>query len=178
MKRVFGIVVFLIFINVSCKNHTKQKDVLENIEKKTIPKQLTIDFNFKTDKQDVFKIMLNNIKVDELQNKNIHIYEEVVPSTGFDVIIAKFDAGNISNNIIIHLGNIEVKEVEIKNILVSYGNNQVNITSPEDLNKYIRFNKFIERDSSSNILNTKRVDGKHNPTFSIKRKLINLLKKE
>lgn len=178
MKRVFGIIGFIIFLNVSCNNNTKQKDVLENIEEETIQKQLTINFNFKTNKKDVFKIMLNNIIVDELQSKNIHIYEDVLPSTSFDAIEAKFDTNNISNTIVFSLGNEEVKEVEIKNILVTYGNNQVDIKSPDDLNKYIRFNKFIERDSSSNTLNTKRVDGKLNPSFRIKNNLINLLKKE
>ncbi len=177
MKRIIGILALVMLINVSCKN--KSKSITSEIKDETLTlKHLTISFNFKTNKQDIFKIMLNNIKIDELQNKNIHIFEDVTPSTGFDAIIAKFDADNISNNIIFSLGNKEVKEVEIKSILVSYGNNQVNITSPKDLNKYIRFNKFIKKDSLSNILHTQKINGKLNPTFSFKRRLINQLKKE
>jgi hypothetical protein len=150
----------------------------EDTQAVATPKHLTVNFNFKTNKPDMFKIMLNNVEIDELQKKNIHIFENVIPSTEDDAITAKFDADNMSNNVVIHLGNKEVKEVEIKSILISYGNNQINISSPKDLDKYFVFNKFIEKDSTSNTLKTKRVNGQHNPAFSFKRNLINLLKKE
>ncbi|OUS02406.1 hypothetical protein A9Q86_03940 [Flavobacteriales bacterium 33_180_T64] len=173
-----GICLVLLILTIGCKKKT-DKIVLEEKKEENIEQIiLTINFNFKTSQPDVFKIMMNNIEVDELQKKNIHIFEEVVPSTSVDVIIAKFDADNFSKNIVFHLGNKTPKEVEVESILVAYGKNRFNINSAQDLNKYFAFNKFIERDSTSKILNTKRVDGKLNPTFRIKRNLINLLKKE
>ncbi len=172
------LLLILIVFNSSCKDKSEQPVTQEIKEEIIAPKHLTIDFNFKSNKQGVFMIALNNIEVDELQKKNIQIFEDIMPSSGEDAIKAKFDADNISKNIVFHLGNKEVKEVEIKRILISYGNNQVNISTPKDLNEYLRFNRFIERDTASTTLHTKRIDGKHNPAFAIKNKLINLLIKE
>jgi hypothetical protein len=120
--------------------------------------------------------MLNNIVVDELQKKNIHFFEDVVPTSEEDAIVAMFDANNISNNIDINLGNKEVKNVEIKSVTISYGDMLFDLTSAEDFNKYLLFNKFIERDSTSKTLVTKRIDGKLNPTIRIKNNLMNQLK--
>ena len=122
--------------------------------------------------------MVNNIAVDELQKKNIHISEEVVPTSGIDEISANFGDNNISNNVLINFGNKEVKEVEIMDITVIFGNNQISLKTPEDQNRYLNFNKFIEKDTTSNKLRTKRVNGAHNPTIYFKRNLVNLLKKE
>ena len=76
------------------------------------------------------------------------------------------------------MGNKTIKEVAIENILISFGKNQYNLVSAEDINKYLAFNRFIERDSLSKILKTIRVDGKLNPTFRIKNNLLNLLNRE
>jgi cupin superfamily acireductone dioxygenase involved in methionine salvage len=172
------VLVLFVLLSFSCKNNN-EKQIVSIDKKEVIPqKQLIINFNFKTNKADTFMIMLNNIEVDELQKKNIHIFEDVVSSMAEDAIIAEFGNNNISNNIIIHLGNKTLKEVEVKSIFIAYGENQFSITSAEDLNKYFAFNKFIERDSTNKILKTKKVEGKHNPAFRLKRNLINILKKD
>ena len=165
---------------VACKN-----DKIVNTEKVTSPikieeddKELVVKLGFKTNKNDVFKIMVNNIVVDELQKKNIHVIEEVVPTSGVDDITANFGVNNISNNILIHLGNKAVKEVEIVDMTVSYGKNRISLKTPEDQNKYLIFNKFIDKDTTTVKLKTKRVDGTHNPVIYFKRNLINLLTKE
>ena len=180
MKKIsFTVLVILLIINTACKNNEEKNAVEEQIlvEEVMQPKQLTIQFNFKTDKADVFKIMMNNIQVDELQKKNVHIFENVVPSSSQDEIIGKFDAGDISRSIHIHLGNKERKEVEIVSIHLSYGENQINIATPEDLDKYFVFNKFIEKDPTSKKLKTIKINGQHNPVFSLKLNLINFLTK-
>ena len=180
VKRLTGLLVLLFIFNISCKNRSKQIATPIIKEEINSPKELMVNFRFrfKTNKTDTFKIMLSNIEVDELQKKNIYIFEDVIPSSGEDSIIAKFDPGNISNSITINLGNKEIKEVEIIEILVSYGSNGINISTNKDIDKYLAFNRFIERDSTSNIIRTKKVDGLHNPGFSLKRKLINQLRKE
>ncbi|MFK7781778.1 hypothetical protein [Psychroserpens sp.] len=169
---------FLIIISLfqSCNNSSKSSPK----ESQTIqvqPKSLSIEFSFKTSQADEFKIMMNNITVDELQKKNIHIFEDVVPSTSDDVIVANFDPENLSKEIFCHLGNKVEKEVTIKGVLITYGDKQFNLTSTEDFNKHLDFNKFIERDSTSNKLSTKRVGGKLNPWFRIKNSLINQLQR-
>lgn len=162
---------------ISC-NESNQQINSKETESKNFKKGLTIEFNFKTSKSDEFKIMMSNIKVDEFQKKNIQIVENVIPSTTEDKIVAKFDPNNISKQVVISLGNKVEKEVTINSILISYGDKHFNLKSPEDFNANLLFNKFIVRDSSSNTLTTKRIDGKLNPTFRIKNSLINQLQSE
>lgn len=178
MQKFLLIFLFAV-LSIGCKNNDKQDTSV--VESKTAinqPKKLTVNFSFKTNKPDVFQIMMNNIEVDDLQKKNIQIFEDVVPSTGDDAIVAEFGANNMSKQIVFHLGNKTIKEVEIKSILVAYGKNQYNLTTVEDINKYLAFNKFVVRDTLNKTIKTKRVDGKLNPTFRIKNNLINLLKRE
>lgn len=179
MKNSF-IIFSLVALFVACKEEKPSNKVIEptpiNIEKAN--QDFNVNFSFKTNKKDVFKIMVNNIAVDELQKKNIHIIEEVVPTTGADKISANFGANNFSNSVLINIGNKELKEVEIIDITLSFGKNQISLKTPEDQNKYLVFNKFIEKDSTSNTLRTKRVNGAHNPVIYFKRNLINFLRKE
>ena len=121
---------------------------------------------------------MQNIQVDDLQKKSIEIFESVVPSANDDAIIAKFDPENFSKDLVINLGDKEEKSVEIKSILISYGDNQINLTTPADLNKHLVFNRFINRDSLSNKLTTKRIEGRLNPAIRVKRSAINLLQKK
>lgn len=163
---------------IACENNTKEKEAKKEFTSKTekVKKELLVKMNFKTNKEDVFKVMINNIVIDEFQNKNILIFETVSPTSNFDQITARFDSNNISNQILINIGNNEVKKLEIKSIMVSYGNKRIDIKTPEDMDKYLTFNKFIDRDSTSTILKTKTVDGRHNPLINLKRNLINALK--
>jgi len=179
-KNVSTLLILLLIINISCKNNNKApiKEEVKAEEVVVVPKQLSIDFNFKTNKADVFKIMMNNIQVDDLQKKNVHIFENVAPSSTLDKIMATFGEDEMSKNIAIHLGNQEIKEVEISSIEVSYGDNLLSIKTPQDIDKYIVFNKFIQKDPASNVLKTIRVSGQHNPVFSFKHNLINFLTKE
>src|SRR5690606_39872307 len=98
-------------------------------------------------------------------------FENVAPSSTLDKIMATFGEDEMSKNIAIHLGNQEIKEVEISSIEVSYGDNLLSIKTPQDIDKYIVFNKFIQKDPASNVLKTIRVSGQHNPVFSFKHNL-------
>lgn len=174
------LILAIMMLFVACKKEKPSNMVTEPtpIIIENDIKELIIKLSFKTNKSDVFKIMVNNIAVDELQKKNIHIIEEVVPTTGADKISANFGANNFSNSVLINIGNKELKEVEIIDITLSFGKNQISLKTPEDQNKYLVFNKFIEKDSTSNTLRTKRVNGAHNPVIYFKRNLINFLRKE
>ena len=167
----------ILFIN--CKESTDKQEY-SNTPKQTeeISKQLEIRFSFKTSKTDVFKIMMNNIEVDEFQKKNIQIFETIPPSSQFENIIAKFDEGNMSKNIVFSLGNNEVKEIIIENIIISYKNKDINISTSEDIAKFLKFNKYVEADSSNKLIKTKKVNGKHSPAFTFSKKLIKQFDKD
>ena len=170
----------LFVVLIACKDGAKEIEAVESAKKaqEEIKKELVVKVRFKTNKKDIFRIIIYDIIIDELQKKNMQIFEEVVPSTEVDQIIAKFDSNNISNSISINIGNEQEKKVEIESIFASYGQNQISIKTPQEMNKYLFFNKFIERDSATTILQTKKVDGAHNPAINFKRNLIEFLRKE
>lgn len=179
MSKLKGLLlVFLAFLVVSCQSKTSEAKPIEQKKVEVVEPNLKIEFKFKTNKPDIFRIMINGIEIDEIQKKNIHIIEEVTPSTSEDTILANFDKGNISSNILINLGNKEPKDVEIISVLVTYGEKHFNITSSEDLDKYLGFNKCIDRGTDGKTITTKRIDGVLNPVIYFRQSFINLLKKQ
>ena len=176
MKKI--VLAFLVITLIACKNETKEATDSVATEEKVEEqkKELTVSVRFKTNKADKFKLMLNNVVVDELQKKNIHIIEEVSPNSDFDAINANFGE-NISPNFSISLGNAEVKEVEIESITVTFGANSIQV-EPNALKDYFNMNKFVSQDGETFKYRTKRVDGKHAPAITLKRKAINTLQKE
>lgn len=176
MKKLIYLLFFIIAF-FGCNNDKSNVQKEAKLDK-TKPKSLSIDFNFRTSEADEFRVMINNIEVDEFQKKNIQIIENVTKSTSDDNIVANFDANNLSKQVVIHLGSKTEKEVTINGVLISYGDKQFNLTSPQDFNSSLVFNKFIVRDSTSNVITTKRIDGKLNPTIRLKNSLINQLQRE
>ncbi|WP_299223593.1 hypothetical protein [uncultured Psychroserpens sp.] len=171
---------FLALLIVSCQEVTSKDESTELKQAKVeiVEPSLRIEFNFKTNKSDVFKIIMKNIEVDELQKKDIHIFEEITPSSHDDSIVAEFGSGNISENILISLGGQQPKIVEIINISVTYGDKYYDINTAEDLNKYFIFNKFIEKGLEEKTFRTKVVDGVSNPLIFFKKTFISTLKRK
>ncbi len=167
--------LILLVITVACKTEPKEVPEEPIPEKVVEPiKEFEVIVNFKSNKDDEFKLMLNNVIVDEFQRKNIHVIEKVIASSESENITATFGENNISKNFNFHFGSKQIKEVEIESISFSYGTNNLSIDGSE-LAEYFSINKYITLDTVSNILKTKRVDGKHNPTIILKRKYIKTL---
>ena len=176
MKRII-LVVILSITYIACKNESKES-VQNETEKQIVEetkKEFTVKLNFKTNKEDSFKIMLNNIQVDELQKKNIQVIEKVSPTTTTEMFTANFGE-NFSNNLIIGLGNKEIKTIEITSIELTYGNNSINISSNQ-ISNYFVLNKFISQDENTFTLKTNKVGGKLNPNLIAKRKIFQELTK-
>ncbi|SDR75071.1 hypothetical protein SAMN04515667_0543 [Formosa sp. Hel1_31_208] len=178
MKKALCII--LVVIAFACKDDAKvdeQKNQTSvSVAEKAI-KELEVIVSFKTNKSDEFKLMLNNVPVDEFQRKNIHVIEKTEPTTSFEQITAKFGNNNLSNNFNINFGTKELKEVEIVSIQMTYGKNSVSIKGT-DLESYFNINNYINYDATTGVLKTQKVGGKHYPAISAKRIAINILKKE
>jgi len=176
MKKLLLVLVVVI---VSCKSETKEntsaKEEVAVIEAPA--KELEIEMNFKTNKEDDFKLAVNNIIKDEFQKKSVVITEKVSPSSSMEKIIANFGENIVSNSIRFDLGNKELKEIEIQTILVSYGANSLSIPGSQ-LHKYFIINKFVAYDSISQKLTTQKVEGAHYPAIALNRKAIVSLTKE
>lgn len=173
------IALALLLITVfSCKNEkTETSNKLEETikeDKKEPKKELEFVVRLKTNKQDDFKIVMNNVVVDEFQKKNIQVIEKVLPSTDMETITASFGENNISNNLYFSLGNKEVKEVEIESISITYGINSIEI-STSNLTESLSFNKYVVFDENSGKLITKKIDGKHNPRITVKKPVLKQL---
>lgn len=171
------LIIFLL-LTLACNTESKDQATATNkIAEVNTTKELEVVINFKTNKADEFKLLLNNIEVDEFQRKHSQVIEKVRPSSGTDEIIAKFGPDNISNNFSINFGTKEISQIEIESIRMSYGKNELVVTGSE-IDKFFNINKYIDYDSANNMLNTKRVEGKYYPAINLKRKGINILRKE
>lgn len=175
MKKLFFVLIILI---VGCKSETKESPI-ENEQAVVAEqiKELKVVVNFKTNKEDEFKLLLNNVPVDEFQRKNVHVIEKVLPTTGTETITATFGENNISPNFNFNFGVKENKEVEIESISMSYGANTVTMSGAE-LSEYFTINKYLTQDSITNKLTTQRIDGKYYPAMILRRKAYNALTKE
>ncbi|MCK8481783.1 hypothetical protein [Psychroserpens algicola] len=170
------IYLFVLLLTVcSCKEESKTEQqgqtVSSTITEKTL-KELEVVIEFKTDKTDEFKLMLNNITVDEFQTKNIHVIEKVEPSTSIEVLKANFGKGNISKTFIINFGNKEVKTITLKTITLFYGGKTI-VIQPHQMSEYFSFNKSIIQEGD--VLKTVKNNNKHLPVLVLKHKIINEL---
>ena len=169
------LLIILLISLISCNNAEKKEDKASVINNEAPPKkELIVSMEFKTNKEDDFKLMLNNIVYDEFQRKNIHILETVMPSSGVESLTANFGE-NISNEFQFNLGNKVPKEVEVISMTLSYGDNVINVT-PNNINDYFAVNnKYVTFDSETAILKTLEVEGKHFPTVVMRQKTLNQL---
>lgn len=175
MKKLFFVLIILI---VGCKSETKESAVKNDpaVVVEQI-KELKVVINFKTNKEDEFKLLLNNVPVDEFQRKNVHVIEKVMPTSTTETVTAYFGENNISPSFNFNLGVKDNKEVEIESISMSYGPNSISMSGAE-LSEYFTINKYITQDSTTNKLTTQRVDGKYYPAMILRRKAYNALIKE
>jgi hypothetical protein len=174
IKKTFLALVLLIVF--ACNNGAEESlnnEVLDQNE----TKELIVGISFKTNKTDNFRIMLNNVIVDEFQKKNMTIIEDVYPTTSVEKLVANFGRNNMSKSFQFGLGNKERKEVEFVSMHLSYGANVLDINASE-LSKYFTFNKYVLQDKNNNKVLTQSIDGKHWPLLIMKKEAIKLLSTE
>ncbi|WP_417237350.1 MULTISPECIES: hypothetical protein [Flavobacteriaceae] len=167
-KKYLAFLMIVIFM--SCKNKVQS---LQNEIEAQSKKELVVKLGFKTNVKDEFKILFNNIKVDEFQKKNIQVRETVPPSSGFESIVAHLGGEINTQNLLIHLGKKE-KTVEFNGMEFSYGDKSILITK-SNFNRFLNTNKFVVLDDNGFVFSTKTIDGKHNPAIMARKKLLDTL---
>ena len=78
MKK-YILLISVVIITVACKNSEnsdRNATVLSN-KTKLADKELEVVMEFKTNQDGEIKLMLEDIKIDEFQTKNIHLVEQV-----------------------------------------------------------------------------------------------------
>jgi len=169
MKRI----VLLIFAIVlfCCKSEKSQET---NVRTNKPKQEFSVKLSFKTNKTDMFSFVLYNIEMDEFQKKWIQINQTVEESETISSIVANFQ-NNISRNFRINLGNKEEKEIEIELIELKYGEKSI-LISPNELDRYFKFNEFVTQDTITNKLIIKKVGQKLEPIMYIEKKYLTHIK--
>ncbi|MEH6536887.1 MAG: hypothetical protein V7719_10870 [Psychroserpens sp.] len=158
MKKL--IVFIALSMMLSCQEETKTAK--EKVAPKEVAKpELIIKLEFKTNQEDVIILELDEIIVDEFQNKKILISEKVIPTTTSEVITANFGS-NTSRKFIIDLGSSQLKEFEIVSMSFEYGDKYMDIT-PGEIENYFVLSKFTVLDKTSHKITTQKVDNYHFP---------------
>jgi len=174
MRKIILVLVVVTTL-FACKNDKVKSKAQDDTELKKEDNTLKVFFEFKTNKEDEFKIILNNIEVDEFQKMNIEAREIIPVTTSFEKMNVSFFDNVFSKNFLIGLGNDKLKELEINKIVISRGPNIVTVNK-ENIQDYFSPNKYVE--FKNNKIITKKVNGKHVPLLFAKSRLINTLKKK
>ncbi|MFD2917028.1 hypothetical protein [Psychroserpens luteus] len=162
----------LIALLSSCNQ--KKSPINDSIETKK--EVLSVKMDLKTSAKDEFKIMLNQIEIDEFQKINIHVSEFIPVTSNYESMTVNFFENVFSKKLVISLGNKSQKKVEIQSISISKGSNSIDIPKAQ-IKDYFIASKFVTFDDELNII-TKKIDGKHAPFLYANNKLINLLTKK
>ncbi len=166
--------LLLILISFACKEDKKETPIETATEKTTQkqPNKLVFEIDLTTTQPDDFKLYANNIFLNNNQFMNLSITQSLNNNETSKTMRFEFPEGVVPDyNLIFSLGNSVEKEVIIRGISLSFGSIKYNIT-PSEIDKYFRFNKFIEYNSETNKFKTKKIDGKHNPTLTLKKKYL------
>lgn len=162
-----AILCLLVLAIVSC-----DKKTTKGVETKPI-NEFIVKMNFKPNKKINLTLKLDDIKVDEFQKKAITIVEKVNIPNRMESLTANF-GDNISNNMKINFGNLTTKVIEIQSISLQYGEKVINI-SPNEIKNHFTLSKYVSQNKDNKLV-TKKVDGKHTPTITLRKKTINSLK--
>ena len=163
------------FLIVSCKQENNSVDQ-EAAKSQPEMKELIIDFSFKTNVEDQFAILLNDIKIDEFQSKNVHIRETVYPSSEMERIHAKFNPDNLSVKLLITLGK-NLKEVFFESLKFKYGKNSIIINS-DNFEEYLMTNDYLKFDKENSLLKAILIRDYTDPVIILKQKLLDFLAKD
>lgn len=166
--------ILLLFVALpSCNQEVKEKPVVE--EQVKTPNQLIVDANIKVTKPADIKLFANKIFLNNDQEMNISITHRLNASPDAQDVQFKFPEGlNPDYQLGLSLGPKNEKEVELNQLIVTYGATKFTI-EPESLSDYLVFNKFIEVDSVTNKLVTKKLGNAHNPMIFFRRKILDSL---
>lgn len=170
---VFSIVV----LASSCLEHSEPKEETKAKEVVKKDNKLTFEVDLETSVADDFVLFANDVFINNGQFMNIGITQKLNMNETSKKIKFEFPE-NIKPDAMlgIGLGNKNVKEVTIKSIHLSYGDAIFDIDQNE-LTDYFTFNKFIEFDSVTNKINTKKVDNALNPLLFLRRKILDSIQK-
>ena len=165
--------LLICFLIIGCKNNNEQKALNEN-SKEIIkePNQLIFEVDLTTSHPDEFRFFANNVFLNNNQFMNISIGQKLNMNETSKKMVFKFPE-NIKPDVQLGfmLGKNSEKEIELKKMLLSYGSARFDIL-PDAINDYFTFNRFVNFNTTTKKLTTKKIDGNLNPMIFVRRKIL------
>ena len=173
MNKVFFFALMLIFFNCN-KKVEEIKETTPNVaQKKSTPKKLKIEMEYKSDQKDKLQMVFAQIELDNDQEGLYILNQNILASTEMEVEEFVMFGDYIPLIAQLKLGT-KPKKMVINKIIVSYYESKV-LVNGEDLDKYFVLNDFVSFDAATKTLTTKLINGKHLPHITLKRNFINRL---
>lgn len=162
----------LVLLTLSCSGNQKQKIVEKKQELEVLANKLVFDIDLETTKPDDFRLIANNVFLNNSQFMDISIIHKLNNNETSKKIHFEFPEGvQPDYQIGFSLGVKNVKEVKINNIVLSYGDLVYNIT-PSNFSKYFRLNRFLKYNEETGTLKTQKIENKLNPIFFLRKPFI------
>jgi hypothetical protein len=178
MKKI--VFVFLMVTIVSCKNNKEEsvkKDTIVDSEimEPAKPNKFIVSIELKYSQTEYIKLFTNDVFINNNRSMSISLKEKVTKSNKFKTVLLDFPEDiKPDYQVGVSFGTKVVKSIEIKSVRVSYGDVEFAFTSQE-LNNYFVFNKFIDYNPETGLIQTKKVDGRLNPIMFLRGKITDKL---
>lgn len=175
MKKI--ILFVLIAISFSCNNKKVQSTDEGQIQiyKAKKPEKFVIEVTFKLDKGDNFRLFANNIFLNNTRTMSINITEEVSSSKDGRTLVFDLPEGiRPDYEVGINLGSDKIKKIQFIETKVSYGNVEF-IATPYNIKEFFYLNQYVDYNPEDGVLQTKEIEGKHNPIMYLKKDVVDKL---
>lgn len=175
MKKLI-IILLCTFFLLGCTGKAKETSKEEVKVETPIVKDLELlsfEVEYKSDRDDSLQFVFAQMELDNQQEGIFILNQKISASENFTTHKYQMFEDYIVLIAQLKLGNTPKKMV-INKVAIKYSDNEV-IVFGEDLDKYFAFNTYIDFDSKTKTITTKKVQGKHLPHMTLKRGFINKL---
>jgi hypothetical protein len=178
MKKIAFII--LIVMMSSCKNNTGEPPKEDTAAETKIielakPNKFSVTIELKYSQPEDIKLFSNDVFINNNRSMSISVKEKVAKSDNFKTVLLDFPKDiKPDYQVGVSFGTKVVKSIEIKSVRVSYGDVEFAFTSQE-LNNYFVFNKFIDYNPETGLIQTKKADGRLNPIMFLRGKIMDKL---
>lgn len=170
-----ALLLSIIILSLSCKQGSKEAiENKANIDTVEInkPEKFVIEMNLKLSNSDGLRLFANGVFISNNRMMNINITEQVIKSEDFKTVVLDLpDNIKPDYEVGIALGGKEVKKVDFQSIKISYGDVEV-FVSPDKISEYFYFSSDINYNPEKGMIQTQKIDGKHNPIMYVKASVI------
>lgn len=176
MRFNLKVIITLFFVVLTAcnedKSSNKNQDSSSGPEPDKVENKLIFDVHIETTQSDEFAFFANDVFLNNSQFMYISIRHKLNNNETVKDLHFEFPK-NIKpdRQVGFSLGSNNVKDVNITEATLSYGGTKFTIIA-DNLMDYFTANKFVEYDSITKTVKTKRVDNKYNPLLFVRQRIL------